>query len=173
MTEAPFDDDLISQADCENLWRRVLAMAVEDALQGKKMGSDTAASRVRLIQQARDYITIPNRDFNEVCSLAGLDPEAVRERVVPMIAAAPSPEELADREASSRLNRPSRARKADKPRVPRPGAPRYTFDGKTMTLNEWSDHLGVRVETLRARQSNGWPIERVLTAADHRMRNAQ
>lgn len=172
MIEAPYDDDLISQADCENLWQQVLLQAVNDAIRGIK-DSNIATTRARLIQQARDYITVPNRDFNEVCSLAGLDPEAVRERVAPMIAAAPSPEELANPEAQSRLTRPCAAQRQSKPRGPRPSTPRHTFDGKTMTLSEWSEHLGVRVETLRTRQSKGWPIERVLTSTDHRARNDQ
>lgn len=111
MTEAPYDDNLTSRADCENLWQQVLLQAVNDAVRGISGGGESAMTRARLIQQTRDYITIPNRDFNEVCSLAGMDPEAVRERVKPMIDAAPSPEELAGHDSPSRLKRPSRAKK--------------------------------------------------------------
>jgi hypothetical protein len=94
MTEAAYDDNLISRADCENLWQQVLLQAVNDAVRGINVSGDTASSRVRLIQEARDYITIPNRGFNEVCSLAGMDPEAVREAVTKQIATAPTPEAL-------------------------------------------------------------------------------
>ncbi len=93
MIEMAYDDDLTSRADCENLWQRVLLQAVEDAIHGVR-GSERTVMRARMIRQARAWLTIPNRDFNEVCSLAGLDPEAVREAVTKQLATAPTPEAL-------------------------------------------------------------------------------
>lgn len=180
MTEAPYDDNLISQADCENLWQQVLLQAVNDAVRGIKVSGDTAASRVRLIRQARDYIIKPNPDFNEVCSLAGMDPEAVRERVAPMIAAAPSPEELAGPEAPSRRSRrrndPSRA-KAQPVATPFGYSSELAFNGRTQTLTAWASDLGINRNTLRSRLNMGWPLGRAFAEPRHSvgraMENAQ
>lgn len=95
MMDTTFDDDHTDPADCERFWQAVLAQVITDALQGSKMAGDTQMTRVRQIQEARDYITQPNRDFNEVCYLAGMNPEAVRERLRTTIAEASAPEELA------------------------------------------------------------------------------
>lgn len=40
---------------------------------------------------------------------------------------------------------------------------RYTFQGKTLMLAEWSEIVGVETETLRARLVAGWTVERTLT----------
>jgi hypothetical protein len=93
MTEAAYDDDLASADDCAALWQQVLLQAIRDALHGNDVDSTGDAGAFQ-IRKARDYITIPNKDFNEVCYLAGMDPQAVREHVRPMIAAALSPDEL-------------------------------------------------------------------------------
>lgn len=37
------------------------------------------------------------------------------------------------------------------------------FDGKVMTLPQWSRHTGISQHTLRWRRSYGWPTDRVLT----------
>ena len=95
MTDAPFHDDLTMPGACADLWSQVLMLAISDALNPADMGRPSLVQRMREIQQARDDLTIPNRDFNEVCRLAGLDPEAVRERAAKLIAAAPSVEILA------------------------------------------------------------------------------
>jgi hypothetical protein len=39
-----------------------------------------------------------------------------------------------------------------------------TWDGETLTLIEWSQRTGIRVETLLRRCRKGWPVEQVLTA---------
>lgn len=39
----------------------------------------------------------------------------------------------------------------------------YTFDGKTLTLRQWSAELGWTESALRQRLALGWPIERVFT----------
>lgn len=40
---------------------------------------------------------------------------------------------------------------------------KVTFNGLTMTLREWSEHLGVSYEMVKARYWNGWSAERMLT----------
>ena len=37
-----------------------------------------------------------------------------------------------------------------------------THDGKTMTVAEWADHLGIKFATLRMRLHRNWPLERAL-----------
>jgi hypothetical protein len=38
-----------------------------------------------------------------------------------------------------------------------------TFNGKTQTVAEWADELGIVHRTLHNRLSRGWPVERALT----------
>lgn len=90
-----FDDDLSAIDGRENLWREVLSLAVRDAVMGVRIGARDRRDRARLTHEARNYILQYNRDFEEVCSLAGLNPDAVREQVAKQIASAPSPEALA------------------------------------------------------------------------------
>jgi hypothetical protein len=42
-------------------------------------------------------------------------------------------------------------------------AARLTFDGRALTLKEWSVETGVSVNALRKRIKEGWPVERALT----------
>lgn len=37
-----------------------------------------------------------------------------------------------------------------------------TYDGKTKTMSEWSDFIGINYKTLKARIRNGWKLERAL-----------
>ncbi|MBN8916241.1 MAG: HNH endonuclease [Rhizobiales bacterium] len=55
--------------------------------------------------------------------------------------------------------------KEPKPRKPRPETlgKTYTFNGLTMTLTQWAQHLGVKRSALQTRVRRGYPIERVLT----------
>lgn len=39
----------------------------------------------------------------------------------------------------------------------------YTFNGKTMNINEWTKYLGFGKETIRARLKRGWTIEESLS----------
>lgn len=41
---------------------------------------------------------------------------------------------------------------------------RYTHAGKTLTLHQWAEHLGVRYALLRRRLASGVPAEQALTA---------
>lgn len=36
------------------------------------------------------------------------------------------------------------------------------YDGRTQTLTEWSEELGIHRGTLRSRLRRGWPVERIL-----------
>lgn len=43
-------------------------------------------------------------------------------------------------------------------------AKRYDFNGYTRTLDEWAEVTGISRHTIRSRLSNGWTIDRALTA---------
>ena len=64
-----------------NLWRNVLIVAIEDAIKIKKQ-----TVKYREFYQNRrfhelDYVSLPNRDFDSVCSMAELDGSLVRKKV--------------------------------------------------------------------------------------------
>ena len=42
-------------------------------------------------------------------------------------------------------------------------AEQHSFDGKTMSLKQWAEHLGYSYVALKARRKYGWDIERILT----------
>ncbi len=110
ITDENINDDLSAVGARENLWRAVLLHTIDEAVRGAVVGVDKANERIKLIIAAREYLMKPNRDFDLVCSLAGLEPEAVRERAVRLINEAPSPEALA-----TTLRRPARpSRSVDK-----------------------------------------------------------
>jgi hypothetical protein len=46
-----------------------------------------------------------------------------------------------------------------------------TFDGKTMTLPEWADYLGIKLKVLENRIRRGWSIKRTLTQPVRRSPN--
>lgn len=110
-----FNDDLTVIDARENLWRAVLLNTIEEAVHGGVAGISDAKERLQLIVKAREYLTKSSRDFGIVCTLAGLDPEAVRDRAIRLIAEAPSPEELAT--TSRRITKPSATKPGPKPRV--------------------------------------------------------
>lgn len=93
---AEYRDDLTTPAAFRELWAQVLLVAIADATKGVPRGGTKRNQRLYEIEHARAFLMSPNRDFIEVCSLAGLDPAAVRERAIALIRRAPSAEALAD-----------------------------------------------------------------------------
>ncbi|MFG1332532.1 hypothetical protein V5F41_14960 [Xanthobacter autotrophicus] len=52
-----------------------------------------------------------------------------------------------------------------KPPKPAPRQPKqYTFDGMTMSVNEWARHLGISPLTLQTRLRRAYPLDKVFTA---------
>jgi hypothetical protein len=47
--------------------------------------------------------------------------------------------------------------------MPHSGVDVLTWNGETLTLLEWSQRTGIRVETLLRRCRKGWAVEQVLT----------
>jgi|TARA_E500000318_G_scaffold108113_1_gene118382 hypothetical protein len=64
-----------------NLWRNVLIVSIEDAIKIKKqIIKDKELYGKRRFHEI-DYVSLPNRDFNTVCSMAELDGSLVRKKV--------------------------------------------------------------------------------------------
>lgn len=61
------------------LWQMVLLQAVHEALHGPK--GVRRMHSARLWQDARDYITTPSKDLEMVCSMAGVEMDALVERI--------------------------------------------------------------------------------------------
>ncbi len=161
-----FDDELSTPRGHENLWSAVLLNAIEEAVHGiSRSFAGNEHKRIRANIEAREYITVPNRGFNEVCHLAGVDPEAVRERVMKRLADAPTPEELA-----LTKRREVKTVNTHAPCKPNPNTKRYSHNGREMTLAELSALSGVSPATIRHRLLCGWPVSRAIEKKDQRTR---
>ena len=80
----------INPAEINNrrrLFCAVIFQALEDA-RGDSTDLNTPTARECAIQQARRWLTVPNRDFNTTCHLADLHPERVRAEAKRLIAEA-------------------------------------------------------------------------------------
>ena len=56
--------------------------------------------------------------------------------------------------------------------IPKKSGHLIFFKGKTMTLKDWSEHIGMPYGTLCARINNGWSVEKALTTpVDNSKRN--
>lgn len=135
------------------LWCAVLRQAVIDATQ---MPSATAPKRVHAEKrQARAWLTKNSEDFRDVCHLAGMDPEAVREHAVRVIAT-----------AEIRAPRVETARRERKSRVPNPNGRKPSVfiehQGHRLSLNEWSARLGIPRATIVDRRNRGLSTEAIL-----------
>lgn len=141
------------------LWVNVILQAMNDAMGG---GGANISGKCRELyqQQARAWFRRTNPDFIEVCSLAGLDPDATYEKAIAAIARYD-----AIIAAGETYKRPTQAERAKQERVSKPTREpeSYTARGQTMTLTEWSTYLGVRRATLASRIHNcGVPPEDAL-----------
>lgn len=139
----------------KTLWQEVLRVSIEDALKGPPE-TRTWEDFVYECRKARDYLTAPDKDFPVICTLAGLDAEAVIDRIRKQIANAPSPEELADKAGK----RHAKIRQSKKGKAERSS---FTYRGETLTLNQWESRTGIKRNTIYHRLIHGWPIEDALT----------
>lgn len=121
------------------LWRAVITQALTDACNDNK---GAALDR----QQARAWLLGDSSDFQEVCALALLEADHVRRLAVQRIEDHENP-------------KPKPIKQPDPTK--RGKSIVYTFDGKSMTLKEWSEHIGVRVGTLQNRLARGEPLQNV------------
>lgn len=93
------------------LWMEVLQVAVQDALEGVPGQRHDVAKRIQKIEDARLLLTTPSEDLEIICSLAGLDWDAVLERMKRKIADAPTPTELVQPQYRKRRNQNKTGRK--------------------------------------------------------------
>lgn len=153
------------------LWQSVLLRTVEDALIG--VAQETSRDR-RILEckHARAYLTTPSKDLSEVCALAGMDMQAVMERMRKQVAQAPSPEELADKPKANRQSF-TKAKAPAKPKQVRFRDREFTINGTTRTAAEWCERTGIPVTTAQARLNSGWGAERAFTMTDAEARAAR
>jgi len=64
-----------------NLWRNVLIVSIEDAIKIKKQIVKYKELYAKRRFHEIDYVSLPNRDFDSVCSMAELDGNLVRKKV--------------------------------------------------------------------------------------------
>lgn len=157
------------QSPQRDLWQSVLLVTIQDALYGPAAADVShKIARTQVCAQARHYLTQPSDDLAEVCGLAGIDMQALIDRLRPQIAAAPSPEELAETPGRKTVAKP-RVRK------PKPVPFRdqqFTIDGETRSAADWCNLHGVRLTTAQARlRQLGWPAERAFTLAANEARS--
>ncbi|WEJ80962.1 hypothetical protein EQ718_24135 (plasmid) [Paracoccus versutus] len=130
----------------KDLWQEVLLLAIQDALHGVPGGFGNRDTRLRMTEDARNYLTTPSADLAEVCALVGLDMHSVIERMRKQIANAPTIDQL-----FSVRKKPSRPGKT------------LTHQGETLTINEWAERLNLQPHTICARLKNGLSVEEALS----------
>lgn len=135
----------------QTLWREVLALAVQDAIVGSTDAGQTKQTKINQTIQARTYLTTASADLATVCTLADLDPVAVREAMIKRIAAAPTPEQLF---SVSRRRMHS-------------ATIMLTHEGQTHDLTTWAKITGVSKQALRNRVRKKWDAQRILTTPTH------
>lgn len=63
-------------------------------------------------------------------------------------------------EPNVKVPKPQKVKVVKQPKQPK----QYTFDGMTMSVNEWAKHLGVNPLTLHTRLRRAYPLDKVFTA---------
>ncbi len=132
-----------------DLWQAVLMAQIENAISASHIGSrdDT---KVRTAE-ARHYLTTPSKDLETVCSLAGVDMEALIDRMQKRLADL-APVEIVPLRMGRKRADPKNAR-------------RIEYNGQCRTVAEWSDISGIPLKALHARITNGWEIADALTTS--------
>lgn len=82
----------INEADCIELtshgeaalWRAVLLQVIMDSVYASN-GSTNPCERLVVRDAARCWLTTYNRDFHDVCIMADIDPNYMREVVIPKL----------------------------------------------------------------------------------------
>ncbi len=159
MTAAAFDDNRGPEAPTNaRLWVAVILQAVRDGID-KSNSASAMLNRAR----ARSWFqqTSPQSDFYFVCERAEMDPEQVAKHAAAVFAKADRGEFV---QVGSKGGTNKRSRITDR---------RYTFEGKTFTLTEWSELTDIPRKTLETRIRNGWRIERALTELTPSQRGLQ
>ena len=134
------------------LWVNVVLRAIQDATEG------TSDNRELHRQQARNWFNTSNRDFIEVCNLAGLDPEATAGKALSAIKRYD-----AIMSAGEAYSYPGDATRKPRAGKPRRKAKTYTANGKAHTLSEWSEITGINRCVLQYRLKGGASFEEAIS----------
>lgn len=174
------------------LWCAVINQALADAV-GHTIGVYYAPSKASVRQKAVNWFLDGGDDFKEVCALAGMEPERVQEYAKRQIAKAIADQDatgappsakcilieyngeiLSPRELSQRtgvlettiIRRHKRGLTGPElwaPTTNNSRAKRYTHDGQSHTVPEWSKITGVPANTIRSRLEAGRTIGEALS----------
>lgn len=120
----------------QRLWVGVIVQAINDATE------PFAYYRREARNEAREWLSKPSRDLAYVCELADTN----MDRLIAF-----AKQKIAETDKRDEATKP-----VQRGRV-------ITFDGKSMTINEWAAHLSVDSNTLRWRLNQGHPLEYALT----------
>jgi hypothetical protein len=147
-------------------WAGVINTTLNEALAGE--------------ENAREWFLDNGEEFQFVCALADMNPEQVSEfakrrlngvvfsksraKPKPVVITLAAPDPLPERVPFEKPT-PVVSEKALLAAVAanRARAKRYTFEGKSLSAEEWAAEKGINVRTLRDRLYKGLPIEEVLT----------
>ena len=119
--------------DHQELWEAVIMQALHDAV--------SPTLDAAFVKEARDWFTVPNDHFNEVCDLAGKCPAKVRQAALKQLEAQPKAKRLC-RKGSAQT---------------------FTFEGQTLTIAQWASLKGFSPPLIYARLAKGWSHERAMT----------
>ena len=134
----------------EALWREVLLQALTDGLNSPPVSDAILGAGAEI--PPRDYILVPNADFELVCQYAGADPDALRRDFQARLAT-----------RDPRGVHKTRDRRMSKKRAPKPPTTSICQE-RLLTLREWADRSGFSRKLLLDRVNRlGWSIERALT----------
>jgi hypothetical protein len=117
----------------EKLWAAVIQQALDDAT--------SQYLEPRIINEAREWFTIPNRNFVEVCEYAGMDFAKVR---------------IAASKIIARHDAFPVSINAKQPKY-------YEHESQNLTLRQWAEFKGMPARLLSNRLKNGWSFERTIT----------
>lgn len=126
-----------------DLWQSVLMQAITDARLEPSCWP-VPVSAYEAAAEARTYLTTPSKDLSHVCSLAGMDVDALLERMQRKIAKVPplcSPEPPQPRQKRGQT---------------------FTYAGKSLTVTEWANTTGLSQAAIYGRIKRGWTMGDVL-----------
>ncbi len=158
------------------LWQEVLLKTITDA----RLEPDSwpiPKSAYQETAEARAYLITPSKDLATVCSLAGVEVEALLDRMQKQVAAVP-----VVNFKPKPMGRPPKAETAPKlpkqitPKAARTRGRLIDHAGRCLTVKGWSALTGISAGAIRNRLRSGWTVADALTVApdkSHQFRGAQ
>ena len=129
------------------LWLEVLNRAVMDA----RLEPESAAvtpRQAQAVKDARTYLTTPSKDLAAICAMAGVDMEALTDRIKRRVAGAGDL-------ITAKNAEPHKARGQVRSVL-------YEFEGKRLTVKQLAELTGVAKYLIYSRLQSGWPLEAAL-----------